>query len=161
MAFPNISLTKTSYLNFTMDSGKRDPSRHNSSWSLMNLPRICNLENKQTLSSLISVKPSTKSLMKKMLQKLHFYGIWGNTLNWIKDFLDNRTQSVLLNGSNSDSIPVSSGVPQGSVLGPMLFLVYINDLPDQVRSRVKLFTDDTAMYLAEQTRKFRDPTKRH
>ena len=71
-----------------------------------------------------------------------------STLNWIKDFLDNRNQSVLLNGSNSDSIPVSSGVPQGSVLGPMLFLAYINDLPDQVRSRVRLFADDTAMYLA-------------
>ena len=72
----------------------------------------------------------------------------GNTLKWIKDFLDNRTQSVLLNGTNSDNFLVSSGVPQGSVLGPMLFLAYINDLPDQVRSRVRLFADDTVMYLA-------------
>ena len=72
----------------------------------------------------------------------------GNTLKWIKDFLEYRTQSVLLNGTNSDNFLVSSGVPQGSVLGPMLFLAYINDLPDQVRSRVSLFADDTVMYLA-------------
>ena len=93
-------------------------------------------------------KAFDKVAHEKLLLKLHFYGIRGNTLNWIKDFLDNRSQSVLLNGSNSDNIPVSSGVPQGSVLGPILFLAYINDLPDQVRSRVRLFADDTAMYLA-------------
>ena len=93
-------------------------------------------------------KAFDKVAHEKLLLKLDFYGIRGNTLNWIKDFLDNRNQSVLLNGSNSDSIPVSSGVPQGSVLGPILFLTYINDLPDQVRSRVRLFADDTAMYIA-------------
>ena len=69
-------------------------------------------------------------------------------LNWIKDCLDSRKQADVLNGINSDSIIVSSGVPQGSVLGPILFLAYINDLPDQVKSRVRLFADDTAMYQA-------------
>ena len=93
-------------------------------------------------------KAFDKDAHEKLLLKLHFNGIRGSTLNWIKDFLDNRNQSVLLNGSNSDSIPVSSGVPQGSVLGPMLFLAYINDLTNQVRSSVRLFADDTAMYLA-------------
>ena len=93
-------------------------------------------------------KAFDKVAHEKLLLKPHFYGIRGNTLNWIKDFLNNRNQSVLLNDSNSDSIPVSSGVPQGSVLGPILFLAYINDLPDQVRSRVRLSADDTAMYLA-------------
>ena len=93
-------------------------------------------------------KAFDKVAHEKLLLKLHFYGIRGNILNWIKDFLDNRTQSVILNGTNSDNIAVSSGVPQGSVLGPILFLAYINDLPEQVRSRVRLFADDTAMYLA-------------
>ena len=70
---------------------------------------------------------------------------------WIKDFLDNRKQAVVINGVNSTCIPVSSGVPQGSVIRQILFLVYINDLPEQVKSRVRLFVDDTAMYLALDT----------
>ena len=84
----------------------------------------------------------------KLISKLHFYGILGKTLSWVKDFLDSRSQAVVLNGVKSDKIAVSSGVPQGSVLGPILFLAYINDLPDQVKSRVRLFADDTAIYLA-------------
>ena len=65
----------------------------------------------------------------KLLLKLHHYGIRGDTLKWIKDFLDNRKQSVVINGTNSDKISVSSGVPQGSVLRHILFLAYINDMP--------------------------------
>ena len=72
----------------------------------------------------------------------------GKTLSRVKDFLDSRSQAVVLNGVKSDKIAISSGVPQGSVPGPILFLAYINDLPDQVKSRVRLFADDTAIYLA-------------
>ena len=93
-------------------------------------------------------KTFDKVAHEKLILKLHQYGIRGDTLNWIKDFLDNQKQTVVINGINSDEVPVSSGVPQGSILGPILFLAYINDLPDQVKSRVRLFTDDTAMYLA-------------
>ena len=62
--------------------------------------------------------------------------------------MDSRSQAVVLNGVESDNIAVFSDVPQGSVLGPTLFLIYINDLPDQVKSRARLFAHDTALYLA-------------
>ena len=83
----------------------------------------------------------------KLLWKLHQYGIRGNTLNWIRAFLGNRSQIVVFDGEESGSVPVTSGVPQGSVLGPILFLIYINDLPDKLASKVRLFADDTAVYL--------------
>ena len=93
-------------------------------------------------------KAFDKVAHEKFLLKLHQYSIRGDTLNWIKDFLDNRKQTVVINGINSDEVQVSSGVPQGSVLGPVRFLAYNNDLTEQVKSRVRLFADDTAMYLA-------------
>ena len=75
----------------------------------------------------------------KLLWKLYKYGIRGKVLSWIQAFLWNRSQRVVIDGEESDSIPVNSGVPQGSVLGPILFLAYINDLPDGISSQVRLF----------------------
>ena len=79
-------------------------------------------------------KAFDKVAHEKLLLKLHHYGIRGDTLKWNKDFLDNRKQAVVINGIDSEKILVSSGVPQGSALGPILFLAYINDLPEQVKS---------------------------
>ena len=70
----------------------------------------------------------------KLLWKLHQYGLRGTALAWIRAFLGNRSQTAVLDGEESGSVPVTSGVPQGSVLGPILFLVYINDLPDELSS---------------------------
>ena len=84
----------------------------------------------------------------KLLLKLHRYGIRGPSLKWIQAFLSGRTQTVVLENEKSDTVHVTSGVSQGSVLGPILFLIYINDLRDRTRSKVRLFADDTAIYLA-------------
>ena len=70
----------------------------------------------------------------------------GKILSWIAAFLEDCTQQVVINGEISELGEVTSGVPQGSVLGPILFLIYINDLPDRIRSQVCLFADDTALY---------------
>ena len=83
----------------------------------------------------------------KLLWKLHQYGIGGKALGWTRAFLGNRSQSVVLDGEESDSVPVTSGVSQGFVLGQILFLIYINDLPHLITSKVRLFVDDTAVYL--------------
>ena len=76
------------------------------------------------------------------------YGIKGNLLQWIRAFLSNRSQVFKINSHLSSSVPVTSGVPQGSVLGPLLFLLFINDLTDTAMPKVsmKLFADDLELY---------------
>ena len=83
---------------------------------------------------------------KRLICKLQAYGITGHILDWIAAYLSGRSQRVIVNGKLSASCPVSSGIPQGSVLGPVLFLCFINDLPEEVTSEVKLFADDTKVY---------------
>ena len=79
----------------------------------------------------------------RLLVKLYAYGITGKLLQWIREFLTNRKQKVSVNNNSSNFVPVTSGIPQGSVLGPILFLIYVTDLPEVVSSTEKLFADDT------------------
>ena len=80
---------------------------------------------------------------RRLLKKLEAYGIDGMNLKWIEAFLSDRTQVVCVNGEYSEVTSVLSGIPQGSVLGPILFVLYINDLPESVKSDIYLFADDT------------------
>ncbi|CAB3990521.1 Hypothetical predicted protein, partial [Paramuricea clavata] len=83
-----------------------------------------------------------------LLQKLHDFGFSGSLLLWFQNYLSGRFQRVTVHGATSTSLPITSGVPQGSLLGPFLFSVYINDLPNNISTstRVGLFADDTKLY---------------
>ena len=71
---------------------------------------------------------------------------WGELLSQLKNYLQNQEQRVTLNGQTSGQRNINSGVPQGSVLGQRLFLIYINDLPDGITSKCKIFADDTSLF---------------
>ena len=84
---------------------------------------------------------------RRLAHKLDWYGVRNKSLAWITAFLKDRTQRVLLDGETSTPMPVTSGVPQGTVLGPVLFLAYINDLRESItNSNVILFADDCVLY---------------
>ena len=81
-----------------------------------------------------------------LLHKLHYYCIRNKTPEWIKSFLLGRSQRVHVNGAKSDWVDVTSGVPQGTVLGPFLFVTYLNGIACNQNYKIKLFTDDAVMY---------------
>ena len=107
---------------------------------------ILNIKSQADVIQLDFSKAFDKVSHSKLLHKLSHYGIQGQTLLWIKGFLCNRSQSVSVNGVHSTPCKVISGVPQGSVLGPTLFLIYINDIVGDIKSNIRLFADDTIMY---------------
>ena len=82
----------------------------------------------------------------RLLNKLKHYGITGNLVKWIEQWLTKRNQQVTLENHVSSKLPVKSGVPQGTVLGPLMFLLYINDIDENISSTVRLFADDCVMY---------------
>ena len=89
----------------------------------------------------------------ELLIKLRTMGISGNLWQWFKSYLLNRQHCVKIQNKYSDLLPVLSGIPQGSILGPLLFLVYVNDIPQYTTSTTLLFADDTKCF-----RIINDPT---
>ena len=81
-----------------------------------------------------------------LLHKLKSYGISGQIFGLISSFLSNRRLREILDGKSSEEYPVNAGVPQGSILGPTLFLLCINDLPDDVICDIAIYADDTTLY---------------
>ena len=82
----------------------------------------------------------------RLLMKIKGYGISGKIWKWIEDFLFQRNQQVVVNGVKSLVVLVLSGIPQGSVLGPLLFICFINDMPEVVHSSIQMFADDTKIF---------------
>ena len=89
-----------------------------------------------------------------LLRKLLFLGIKGKELNWFKNYLSGRTQVVGVGGASSDPLHITSGVPHGSILGPLLFVIHINDLPLCITiCKVLMYTDDTVPFCARSNSK--------
>ena len=84
----------------------------------------------------------------RLFKKIEAYGIQGRVLQWIRNFLQGRRQRVVIGDGKSSWADILSGIPQGSVLGPILFVIFINDLPDVVACTAKIFADDTKIYQA-------------
>ena len=80
-----------------------------------------------------------------LLAKLDHYGIRGKALDWMRSYLNGREQYVELNGLTSNTLPICTGVPQGSILGPLLFIIYINDLPSATKLKTIIFADDSKL----------------
>ena len=83
---------------------------------------------------------------RRLMGKLEHYGVRGDTHRWIQQWLTGRSQRVVVEGESSDAVPVRSGVPQGTVLGPLMFIIYINDISDGTDSSIRLFADDALLY---------------
>ena len=114
---------------------------------ISNLDGAMNRGHKQTdLIIMDFAKAFDKVPHRRLLHKFDYYGIRGSTHKWISSWLSGRSQQVVLDGQASDPVPVLFGVPQGSVLGPILLLIFINDLPDNIKSSVCLFADDCVLY---------------
>ena len=104
-------------------------------------------ERKQTDIFILDFEKAFDTVPHELLKcKLQKYGVRKNILNWIDSFLSDRKQCVVVNGAKSGYEPVASGVPQGTVLGPILFLVHINDISEHVSSDIRLFADDCVCY---------------
>ena len=105
------------------------------------------LEKKYELSSATSARLLIVSDTKDLIHKLEVAGVAEEALSWFRNYLSDRRQRVVLPGASSDLAYIRAGVPQGSILGPLLFLVYINDIVEDIDSHIRLFADDISLFI--------------
>ena len=110
------------------------------------ISKSMNSGNQVDMAILDFSKAFDKVSHERLSQKLKYYGIDANTRTWIDSFLTDRKQQVVVDNATSDIASVTSGVPQGTVLGPTLFLIYKNDIADNITSNIRLFADDCVLY---------------
>ena len=110
------------------------------------LASILNKHSQVDVAVLDFAKAFDKVPHQRLIEKMKFYSIHPSVVEWTKAFLSNRTQSVVVDGYTSEEAPVLSGVPQGTVMGPLLFLIFINDIAKEIGASVRLFADDCLLY---------------
>ena len=108
--------------------------------------RSMNQSHQVDMAILDFAKAFDKVSHQRLSRKMAYYGIHGTTLYWVMDFLHGRNQQEVIDGETSSPAEVTSGVPQGTVLGPTLFLIYINDIAENIKSNIRLFADDCVVY---------------
>ena len=105
------------------------------------------------------IKAFDKVPHKRLITKLESYGLSNQIIKWGDHFLNERSQKVTVNGNESSNKPVKSRIPQGSILGPILFVIYINDLPGCVEANTYLFSDDTKFQRNKNRRRQKTSTR--
>ncbi len=145
-----FSMNLTLSMNTNMVSGKNIPPIMLSLALSKKYELVLTIRNLLVVSLLTYKKPLTLLITKILLSKLAHYGIKGFANKWLGSYLTNRSQSVNLNGATSDELKITCGVPQGSILGPLLFTVYINDMHKAFKKcLVHHFADDTNLLFTD------------
>ena len=145
ISFSNIK-TKTILIDFQHGFHKKHSCKTQLITTIEDM--TCNLSNGTQIDAVFLdfAKAFDKMSHQRLLLKLEYYGIRSNTLQWMGNFLNSRKRCVIVECVSSNVVPVTSGVPQGTVLGPLLFLIFINDLTESITPSVKLFAGDCLVY---------------
>ena len=119
--------------------------------NILNTDNILEAMNDKKITALVLSKAFDSINHEKLLEKISTVGASPSTVEWFRSYLLNRRQYVRINSTHSDSLPVTHGVPQGAILSPLLFCIYLNDLPSTTTSfQIESYVDDSKLFLSFQ-----------